>query len=175
MTRSILLLTILLSGCSALKTSRFEPVAATAPAFDEELVLDGILRREAGNWLGTPHLPGGMSEAGIDCSALVQRVYADALHVDLPRTTGEQIKTGSRVRKRDVQVGDLVFFEPDNKGRHTGILLSNGEFVHASTSRGVMYSRLDDPYWARYFRTARRVLEPEDWAAQVSLETPSGN
>ncbi|MDJ0853949.1 MAG: hypothetical protein QNI89_10035 [Desulfobacterales bacterium] len=37
--------------------------------------------------------------------------------------------------------------------------MGRDEFVHASTIRGVMISRLDEHYWRRSFWKARRVLD----------------
>jgi cell wall-associated NlpC family hydrolase len=53
--------------------------------------------------------------------------------------------------------GDLVFFKPGYKSRHVGIYLGQGEFAHASTSKGVIISRLDDRFWRQCYVTGRRV------------------
>ena len=44
--------------------------------------------------------------------------------------------------------------------RHVGIYLDHGQFMHASTRRGVMISALSDGYWRQRFWQARRVREP---------------
>lgn len=111
---------------------------------------------EAERWKGVPHQWGGTTRRGIDCSALVQTLYRDVTGVRLPRTTRAQVRSGARVRKQDLQPGDLVFFHLE-KSRHVGIYLDDGQFVHASSSQGVNVSDLDESYWTERYWTARRI------------------
>jgi cell wall-associated NlpC family hydrolase len=60
----------------------------------------------------------------------------------------------------ELQTADLVFFKTGWKTRHVGIYIGEGQFLHASTSRGVMISSLDNPYWQRHYWTSRRVPLP---------------
>jgi cell wall-associated NlpC family hydrolase len=124
--------------------------------------------------MGTPYLFGGISTSGIDCSALIQTIFSSALNMTLPRTTEEQIRLGWRVRRNQLDVGDLVFFRPDGRGRHAGIVLSEREFLHASTSQGVMISHLDEPYWRQWYHTGRRVVD-DRWSPLERLAESSGN
>ena len=62
------------------------------------------------------------------------------------------------IPRSELAEGDVVFFT-NSKGRvsHVGIYLKDGLFAHASTSRGVIISRLDDKYWsAHFFKGGRR-------------------
>ena len=79
----------------------------------------------------------------------MRQVYKKVYDIDLPRSTTEQVEEGKRVRRRKLREGDLVFFHGSKRRRanHVGIYLKEGKFVHASTSRGVMVSRLDEDYW----------------------------
>ncbi len=99
---------------------------------------------------------GGNSLRGVDCSGFVQQLYWDIFGRPIPRTTGLQVKSGSPVKKSRLCPGDLVFFKPPYKVRHVGIYLGQGEFAHASTSKGVMISNLAEDYWNRCYWTARR-------------------
>ena len=116
------------------------------------------LRKEIRSWLGTPHRMGGMSQRGIDCSGLVVILYDDLFDMRLPRTTRALMRTGRRVDRNKLAAGDLVFFKPATKYHHVGIYLGHGEFVHTSTTRGVMISRIDDDFWHRCYLAGRRLL-----------------
>ena len=107
---------------------------------------------------GVKYRYGGTTSRGFDCSGFVQRAYMDAFHKNLPRTTKAMMKTGKKISKRQLRIGDLVFFHPTRKYYHVGIYMGNGVFMHASTSKGVMKSRLDMKYWKRSYVTARRIL-----------------
>ncbi|MBP1017189.1 C40 family peptidase [Serratia fonticola] len=108
-------------------------------------------------WEGVRYKFGGNSRKGIDCSAYTQRVFQDEFAVSLPRSTGEQMKLGSRVAKSELNTGDLVFFKTSSRQRHVGVYIGEGEFVHASTSMGVTVSSLDNQYWSARYELARRI------------------
>ena len=114
---------------------------------------------EAAQWIGTPYRSGGQSRKGTDCSGFVRQVYKKVYDIDLPRSTTEQVEEGKRVRRRKLREGDLVFFHGSKRRRanHVGIYLKEGKFVHASTSRGVMVSRLDEDYWDEHWLRGRRI------------------
>ncbi|WP_163558857.1 NlpC/P60 family protein [Halomonas sp. NO4] len=118
-------------------------------------------------WAGTPYRLGGSTQRGIDCSALVQRVFAEAFRLELPRTTGRQVQEGDPVARDALEVGDLVFFRPPGAYDHVGIYVGEGFFLHASTSQGVTLSRLDNAYWRRHYWQARRTLAPTLLAQRV--------
>lgn len=111
-------------------------------------------------WAGTPYRIGGTSERGIDCSALVRNVYRDTFDLELPRSTRGQVHEGRPIDRQELQAGDLVFFRPPGRYNHVGIYVGDGYFLHASTSKGVIISRLDNSYWQRYYWQSRRALEP---------------
>ena len=114
---------------------------------------------EAAQWIGTPYHSGGQSRKGTDCSGFVRQVYKKVYDIDLPRSTTEQVEEGKRVRRHKLREGDLVFFHGSKRRRanHVGIYLKEGKFVHASTSRGVMVSRLDEDYWNEHWLRGRRI------------------
>ncbi|WP_346301776.1 NlpC/P60 family protein [Halomonas sp. BM-2019] len=118
-------------------------------------------------WAGTPYRLGGTGFQGIDCSALVQTVFEETFRVSLPRSTGEQVHQGTTVERDELVPGDLVFFRPPGRYDHVGIYLGEGRFLHASTSRGVKISELDNRYWRRHYWQARRTLEPTTLAQRV--------
>jgi lipoprotein Spr len=45
-----------------------------------------------------------------------------------------------------------VFFKIRSRNiTHVGVYLGDDKFAHASSSKGVMVSNLNEPYWSRYF------------------------
>jgi cell wall-associated NlpC family hydrolase len=116
------------------------------------------LEHAAATWHGVPYRLGGTSRYGVDCSALVQQVFASHFSITLPRATADQVRIGTRVDPASLQPGDILFFRPANGVRHSGIYLSEGRFLHASASSGVRVSTLDTAYWTQRWWQARRVL-----------------
>ncbi|PIC64453.1 endopeptidase Spr precursor [Sporosarcina sp. P13] len=114
----------------------------------------------ARNYLGTPYLLGGTTPNAFDCSGYTQYVFKKE-GVSLPRTTGQQMAIGTPVSKSNLVVGDLVFFNTSGRGvSHVGIYIGSNNFIHASVSKGVMVSSLDDPYyWKSRYIGARRVTD----------------
>ena len=108
-------------------------------------------------WQGTPYRLGGSSHQGLDCSAFVKNTYREVYRLELPRATRQQAKMGVRVRKANLQRGDLVFFKTGWRLRHVGIYTENGKFIHASTRRGVIESSLNEGYWDKHYWKARRI------------------
>nr|WP_300310826.1 NlpC/P60 family protein [Halomonas sp.] len=158
-----------LPGMASQTPPSMSPAGESLAAVGDELVRSTLME-EHEKWAGTPYRLGGTSFSGIDCSALVQNIFNEAFQVDLPRTTGSQIHTGVPIARAELSPGDLVFFRPPGN-RHVGIYVGDGRFLHASSSRGVMISKLSNSYWSRYYWQARRPLQSTDLA---SLQLSSG-
>lgn len=109
-------------------------------------------------WRGVPHRHGGLDHGGVDCSGLVYRAYKDIYGIELPRTTKQQSRRGRKVSATSLKPGDLVFFKTGLFQRHVGIYVGAQSFVHASRSQGVTRSALHNPYWAKRYWKAMRVL-----------------
>lgn len=134
----------LLSGCAASRVNQ-NPVQSK-------------LQQSYNQWKGTPYRLGGMTQSGVDCSAFVLIVMRDQFGVKLPRSTEEQLRFGKQVRMNRMRVGDLVFFRTSGKTLHVGIMVDNVQFMHASTSQGVMVSSLREDYWRRRYIRSNRVI-----------------
>ena len=145
------LATIFLSGCAGGSKARAKKV---------NLVIE-----TARSYRGTPYKYGGTTRAGIDCSALLYHAF-NSVKIKLPRVSAEQAKEGAKVRLKELQPGDLLFFatgKKKNKITHAGIVTSvkgkkEVRFIHASTKLGVTESNLYSKYYLERFKRARRVL-----------------
>jgi cell wall-associated NlpC family hydrolase len=97
----------------------------------------------------------------MDCSAFVKQAYA-IYGIDLPRTSILQSKLGIKVPRYALLPGDLVFFgetEHDSV-THVGIYMGNNKFANATTSQGVKYSDLDEPFFFSKYLFAKRLAIP---------------
>ncbi|SFG70769.1 probable lipoprotein NlpC [Neptunomonas qingdaonensis] len=145
-----IILNTMLVGCASHKPYTHSPdEVAYVPVKNQ-------LQAHYSRWNGTPYKFGGNSQRGIDCSAFVARTYREVFDLYLPRTTKGQANIGEEVSLHAVRPGDLVLFKTGFKNRHVGIYVGNQTFMHASSSKGVTKSRLDNPYWVdKYWKTIR--------------------
>lgn len=115
---------------------------------------------EAAEWIGVPYRGGGETKRGTDCSGLTCHLYKKVYNTRIPRNTEGQRQSSSKVSRHNLREGDLVFFTSRNSKRkvaHAGIYLKNGKFIHASTSRGVIVSRLDEQYYRTHWLSGGRI------------------
>jgi len=110
--------------------------------------------RQALRYLGSPYRWSGIGQGGFDCSGFVFRVFS-ALGMSLPHSSSAQYAAGTAVPA--ALPGDLVFFHTYTSGpSHVGIYLGAGRFIHASVSRGVIVSSMNEPYYRSRYLGARR-------------------
>jgi lipoprotein Spr len=114
-------------------------------------------------WYGTKYKYGGTDNNGIDCSAFSQKVYGSIYGMHIMRTARQQRRNCELVKSyEDAAEGDLVFFRIHRlRISHVGVYLANGYFVHASRSRGITISSLEEPYWNRRFAGCGKIAREE--------------
>jgi hypothetical protein len=90
---------------------------------------------DARKYLGIAYRWGGTDPSkGLDCSGLVQRVFAD-LGVKVPRTVAQQRDVGTPVASmKQAQPGDLLVFGT----HHIGIYVGDGKMLHAPKTGDVV-------------------------------------
>jgi cell wall-associated NlpC family hydrolase len=102
--------------------------------------------------VGESYVYGGTSDAGWDCSGLVQAALAKA-GISAPRTSEEQAAASTRVSLDSLQVGDLLFWSSDGTASgayHVAMYVGNGEYVEAANpSSGVKTDTISN--WAPDF------------------------
>jgi len=128
----------------------------------KELTLKEKLILFAEKFLDIPYRFGGNSLLGIDCSAYVKKVYS-LIGIELPRSARLQYHEGEAVDKKELSLGDLVFFRTyASFPSHVGIYLGNDLFIHASSAdRRVTIDSLNTPYYMKRFIGAKRLIEEE--------------
>ncbi|MCX0500015.1 NlpC/P60 family protein [Erwinia billingiae] len=148
----LLLIVVILAGCS----SHAPPPNGR---LSDSITVIAQLNEQLSQWHGTPYRYGGMGRGGVDCSGFVYLTFRDRFDLQLPRTTVAQTDIGTRIRKDELLPGDLVFFKTGSgeNGLHVGIYDTDDQFIHASTSQGVIRSSLNNVYWKKVFWQARRI------------------
>jgi cell wall-associated NlpC family hydrolase len=131
-------------------------------------------------FLGVPYRRGGNSaETGFDCSGFVRAMYEQTIGLLLPRRAKEQAAATETIDKKDLQPGDLVFFNTMKHAfSHVGIYIGEGKFIHSpKPGAQVRVEDMGQSYWQRRFNGARRVLrlapaQPQAVQAQVVQPQP---
>ncbi|NGM62892.1 glycoside hydrolase [Sphingobacterium sp. SGG-5] len=104
------------------------------------------------DWLGTPYRLGGSSKKGIDCSKFSLALYKNVFNTTIGYNSRNQFANVTPIVKNELQPGDLVFFKIRSRHiTHVGVYLGDDKFAHASSSKGVMVSNLNEAYWKRYY------------------------
>jgi cell wall-associated NlpC family hydrolase len=158
------MLLVMFVGCTSYPRYRaYTPATPKGETPEQDLLtpnefmrLGSILQK----YLGRPYRGKSRTAAGLDCSEFTQNVYREFNKTLLPRTVADQFKMGKRTPRHRLAFGDLVFFETRrDKVSHVGIYIGHNEFIHASTSKGVIISGLGESYWTERYVGARRILE----------------
>ncbi len=116
----------------------------------------------AETFLATPYKMGGNSKQGMDCSGFIGEVFRYD-EINLPRRSEDQSKAGKAINQSEIKMNDLLFFSTSGSSRisHVGMVyfVENEKiyFIHASSSKGVTISDLDEKYWRNAYRFARRI------------------
>jgi cell wall-associated NlpC family hydrolase len=148
---------------------RLEQVRTRMADRASELVLNAM------GFLGVPYHRGGNSaDTGFDCSGFVRAMYEQTIGLVLPRRANEQAAATQTIDRKDLQPGDLVFFNTMRQAfSHVGIYVGEGKFIHSP--RPGAQVRVEDmgvAYWARRFDGARRVQSGAAAAADQQAVQP---
>lgn len=127
------------------------------------------------DWIGTPYHLGGDSKNGIDCSKFAAHLYDQVFNTNIGSNSRNIYSKVDKVKKGDLKPGDFVFFKIRSKRiTHMGVYIGDNKFAHASSSKGVMISNLDEAYWKRYYYNGGRIMtasnnEQEDNTEEIQL------
>lgn len=170
MNRIIIILGIISLACISCKSKSQIQASNTAKKSEAELVINTLSLQDSlinygKNYLRVPYRYGGTTSKGFDCSGFTSHVYKN-FGYNLNRSSRDQATQFPAVQKRDLQTGDLVFFEGRKKNKvvgHVGIVTNtkpNGDFdfIHASVQSGVTVSSSTEAYYASRYLKAGRVI-----------------
>jgi len=116
--------------------------------------------RRALQYKGSRYRFGGATKRGMDCSGLVARVWSDLKLKRIPRASSALYNSGKPVHLAELKPGDLVFFKNTYKHgiSHVGVYAGKNKFVHAAgRHKGVIITKLSDPYYQLHYAGARRL------------------
>lgn len=153
-----------------------DPIGALATrklSAERRQAINNPLIDEALDQLGVRYRYGGASpDTGFDCSGLITYTAERAWGLKLPRNTSAIALIGTSIDKRELQPGDLVFFNTlGRRYSHVGIYLGDDRFVHSPSSGGVVrIEKMTMKYWAKRYNGARRL--DGDLVASASSNAP---
>jgi probable lipoprotein NlpC len=167
---------LLAGGAAALAAAPLEEEYAldlgTFASAEEKAAVSRELRLRvlsaADKYEKTPYRYNGLDRNGLDCSGLIYLSFRDALGVTVPRSSSGLHAWAEKIPTEKIQPGDLLFFTTDNTGRisHSAIYAGGGRFIHSASDgprTGVIYSRLDERYWASHYAGAGRAFPEADF------------
>jgi len=156
-----LTITLLFFSCITTQQLEFQNSVYQKLGLRKECRDNFTLYKEASSWLYVPHAEGSCSRTGIDCSCLVCDIYKSVYDKTLERNSAVMLKINCRkISKHRLHQGDLVFFCTGKSKavvNHVGIYLKHNKFIHASTSRGVIVSDLNENYYLKTWVCGGRV------------------
>ncbi len=151
----LLVLPIVFTSCKS---------ASNTTTKNSNRLADKIIESATKN-IGAPYKYAGTTKAGFDCSGLVYSTFSQ-FDIKLPRSSAEQAKVGIDLGKNvsKAQKGDLIFFKTNNRSQinHVGIVIDSKDdelqFIHSSTSKGVIISSTKESYYDKTFAQINRIL-----------------
>ena len=111
---------------------------------------DAIVSR-AKEQLGVPYVWAGNSPSGFDCSGFTSFVLEQSGY-KLSRRSVDQFDEAKKLKRKEVQKGDLIFFNNGSGVSHVGIVISEkGQplvMIHSSSSKGIIVTEVEkSEYW----------------------------
>lgn len=151
-----LLFLLILSSCGSVKSLIIDP--------KKEVSLRDKVVYNALQFEGSKYRAGGVTEAGFDCSGLVYTSF-NLEKILLPRQSRYMANVGTEITIEQAKKGDLLFFITGRRSKkinHVGLVVSSDDeevnFIHSSSSSGVIISSLSEKYWKKAFFKATKVL-----------------
>lgn len=162
---SIILIFTMIVGCRSHHKINNNDVQQAVPqttirdSIDRGLKSDLIT--EAKSWIGTPYRYGHSEKGrGTDCSGFIMIIVNNVAGIKLPRNSAKQAEFCIEINRDQLQECDLVFFATGKsveKISHVGMMIDNDKFIHASSSKGVIISKLSSDYYTKHLKKCARI------------------
>ncbi len=119
----------------------------------EIIGLRGEIMTVAKQQLGTPYVWAGNKPGGFDCSGFTSYVMGQN-GMELPRRAADQYASSKKLKAKEIQKGDLVFFNNGSGISHVGIVVSDKgrplQMIHASSGSGIIITNVEkSEYWMK--------------------------
>jgi len=103
--------------------------------------------------IGVPYVWAGNSPSGFDCSGFTCYVMKE-YGKEIPRRAVDQYESSHKLKEKNVQKGDLIFFDNGGGISHVGMIVSDrGKplvMIHASSSKGIIITEIEkSDYWLK--------------------------
>lgn len=162
---TVVSLIFLLTSCGSSKTTTSRTkTRTTARVKDISSSKTDRIIQQAQAFSGTRYKFGGTTRKGMDCSGLIYTAFQKE-NIVLPRISRQMAERGQPIKDKEISKGDLLFFRTNKSSKrinHVGLVTKvTGDdiyFIHATTSKGVLTSNLNERYWNDAYIMARRVL-----------------
>lgn len=152
----LVILSVVMSACSSSKSVVKHKEKSLSKA--DKIVVNAM------QYKGVRYKFGGITKKGMDCSGVVYTAYRSQ-NIVLPRVSRDMAKKGRKTPLYKVKKGDLVFFKTGKSKRninHVGLVISHKnqqiQFIHSTSSRGVIVSSMSQKYWKKAFVKAITIL-----------------
>ena len=136
------------------------PVQAAGPRMlDEDLLRTSLMEFHSSR---TPFSWYGATLNGVDGGGLAYVCYTEQ-GLSIPRTSDEQLAWFKQQKKladtSDLKFGDILFFTGNGVAPvvHAGVYYGSGRFLHATSTVGITFGDLNDPFFHTRISAAGRV------------------
>ena len=170
-------ITVLFNTARAGSINKPHKIRLTRIAFNTDSVSPDSLIQFAQNLIGTRYRSATSDPLrGFDCSGFVSYVFKN-FNFDVPRSSGDFINIGEKIKLEDAKPGDIILFtSPKKHSRrigHVGIVLYNGNddfrFIHSTSGKehGVTITSMDKNYKHRFVQVIRLLKLNDALASNV--------